>query len=114
MMTLQDYKADLFRTLGNPVRIRILEALQAAGSLTVGELQQRVGVEPANVSQHLAVLRSRGIVAVRREGTSGWYSVPDRAIFELLGTARSVFESHVAAEAELLVPPSLIPDNSAG
>jgi ArsR family transcriptional regulator len=102
MNTLQDFKADLFRTLGNPARIRILEALQDSGSLTVGEIQQRVRIEPANTSQHLSVLRSRGVVEARREGTNVWYTVPDPAIFELLLVARRIFEMRLAAQADLL------------
>jgi ArsR family transcriptional regulator len=102
MATLQDFKADLFRTLGHPIRIRILELLEAAGRLTVGEIQQRVGVEPSNASQHLAALRARGIVEARREGTKAWYSVTDPAVFELLATARGIFERRTAAQTGLL------------
>jgi ArsR family transcriptional regulator len=101
-MTLQDFKADLFRTLGNPVRIRILEVLRAAGSLTVGEIQQRVGAEQSNVSQHLTILRARGLVETRREGTSIWYRVSQPALFELLDVARKLFDQQLAAQARLL------------
>ena len=102
MPTLQDFKADLFRALGHPVRVRILEVLQEAGSLTVGEIQQQVGLEGANASQHLAILRVQGIVEVRREGTKAWYSVPDPDIFDLLATARAIFQRRTAAQAVLL------------
>jgi ArsR family transcriptional regulator len=101
-VTLQDFKAELFRTLAHPARIRILEVLEDTGSLTVGEIQQRVGIEAANASQHLSLMRARGIVAVRREGTSAWYSVPDPAIFELLRSARGIFERQLAAQSTLL------------
>ena len=57
--TLREFKADLFRSLASPIRIHILEELRSAGSLTVSELQRRVGVESSNLSQHLAVLRAR-------------------------------------------------------
>jgi DNA-binding transcriptional ArsR family regulator len=100
--TLQDFKAGLFRTLANPVRIRILEVLRLVGSLTVGEIQLRVGIEAANASQHLAILRGQGIVSAKREGTSVWYSVSDQEVFELLDAARAIFERRVAAQAELL------------
>lgn len=106
METLQDFKAGLFRSLANPVRIRILEALRAAGSLTVGELQVRVGIEAANASQHLSLMRAQGIVSARREGTSAWYSVSEPEVFELLDAARAIFERRVAAQAELLVEPA--------
>jgi DNA-binding transcriptional ArsR family regulator len=99
---LQDFKADLFRTLANPLRIRILESLRAAGSLSVTELQQRVGVEPSNISQHLSILRARGLVVPRREGTTIWYSVADERLFELLDVARLLFEGNLAAQTRLL------------
>lgn len=102
MATLQDFKAELFRTLGNPLRIRILEVLRTAGSLTVTEIQQRVGAEPSNVSQHLGIMRSRGLVVARREGTSIWYSTADAGIFQLLDVARDIFERQVAAQARVL------------
>ncbi len=102
MPTLQDFKADLFRTMASPARIRILEALREAGSLTVGEIQQRAAIEAANASQHLAIMRARGIVEARREGTSVWYSVPEPAIFELLDTARAILGKRLAAQAGLL------------
>ena len=99
--TLQDFKAELFRTLANPVRIRILEVLRAAGSLTVREIQQQVGVEPSNVSQHLALLRGRGLVTTRREATSIWYSVAEPELFGMLDAARAIFDSQLAAQAKL-------------
>ncbi len=100
--TLQDFKAELFRALANPVRVRILEVLRAAGDLTVGEIQQRVGVEPSNVSQHLAILRGHGLVVTRREGTSIWYSVANPALFEILDVARAIFEQQVMEQTRVL------------
>jgi ArsR family transcriptional regulator len=100
--TLQDFKADLFRTLANPVRIRILEALREAGRLTVSEIQARVGIEAANTSQHLAIMRAQGVVEAEREGTSAWYSVSEPEVFELLDAARAIFERRVTAQTQLL------------
>ncbi len=100
--TLQDFKAELFRTLANPVRIRILEVLRESGSLTVGEIQQRVGVEPSNVSQHLSILRGHGLVATRRDGTSIWYSIAAPNLFDLLDVARAIFEKQLTEQARIL------------
>lgn len=100
--TLQEFKAELFRALANPVRIRILEVLRASGDLTVGEIQQRVGVEPSNVSQHLSILRGHGLVATRREGTSIWYSVSAPDLFELLDVARGIFEKQLTEHTRML------------
>lgn len=102
MSSLQDFKAELFRTLGNPLRVRILEVLRPAGSLTVTEIHQRVGAEPSNVSQHLSIMRARGLVVTRREGTSIWYSAADPAIYELLDVARGIFERQLEARTRLL------------
>jgi len=99
---LQEFKADLFRTLGNSVRIRILEALREAGEMSVTEIQQAVGVEPSNASQHLAILRARGVVTTSREGTTVRYSIADPEVFALLDTARKVFEKRLAAQREAL------------
>lgn len=100
--TLQDFKAELFRTLANPVRIRILEVLREAGSLTVGEIQVRVGVEPSNVSQHLSILRGHGLVTTRRDGTSIWYSIAAPDLFDLLDVARAIFEKQLTEQTRIL------------
>lgn len=102
MTTLSTFKADLFRTLANPVRIQILEELRGAGELTVGELHTRTGAVPSNVSQHLAILRSHGVVSARRDGNNAWYSVTDPAIFELLAAARQFFEGQLAVREKAL------------
>ena len=103
--TLQDFKAELFRALANPVRIRILEVLRESGSLTVGEIQQRVGIESSNVSQHLSILRSHGLVVTRREGTSIWYSVAAPDLYKLLDVARAIFEKRLTAQSRVLKAP---------
>jgi DNA-binding transcriptional ArsR family regulator len=93
---LRDFKAELFKALGHPMRIRILDALRE-GDLTVGDLQQRLKAEQSLVSQHLAALRSRDLVQGRREGTSVWYSVADPAIWQLLDTARDIYERQLSS-----------------
>lgn len=100
--TLQDFKAELFRTMANPVRIRILEALRLEGSLTVSDLCDRVGAEPSNVSQHLGIMRSQGVLTTRREGTSIWYSVAEPELFEMLDSARRIFERQLSQRASLI------------
>jgi DNA-binding transcriptional ArsR family regulator len=99
--SLQQFKAELFRALSHELRIRLLEELRD-GELSVGELQERVGASGPNVSQHLAVLRSNGIVATRRDGTSVLYSIADARLNSLLDDARAVFEHQIAAGAALL------------
>jgi ArsR family transcriptional regulator len=100
--TLQQFKADLFKTMANPLRIRILEELRAGGSLTVGEIQQRVGVEPSNVSQHLSIMRSHALVTSTREGSNVRYAVTTSEIFELMDVARAIFENRLLEQSRML------------
>lgn len=95
-MTLQSFKAELFKALSHPTRIRILELLRY-GELSVSELQVRLGIEASTVSQQLGILRARQIVAGRKEGTTVYYRVTDPLVFELLDVARAMFDRHVLA-----------------
>jgi len=88
---LQTYKAELFKALGHPTRIHILELLRN-GEQTVSELQEQLEAEMPAVSQQLAVLRNRQIVESRKEGTNNYYSVTDEQVFELLDVARAMFD----------------------
>lgn len=99
--TMQDFKASFFRALASPVRIRLLEELRA-GELTVGDLQQRLGLDSSNVSQHLAILRSHSLVVARRDGNNVWYSVDEPHIYEILDAARAIFKNQVNASTRLL------------
>ena len=94
---LQTFKAELFKALAHPVRIRILELLRT-GEMTVSELQVLLEIEASSVvSQQLAVLRSRQLVTSRKEGTSVYYRVVDPQLFALLDAARVLFDHHLLA-----------------
>jgi ArsR family transcriptional regulator len=95
VIMLQGFKAELFKALGHPVRIRILELLRD-GELSVSELQAQLGVEMSSVSQQLAVLRGRQLVTGRREGTTVFYSVVDPQVFDLLDVARAMFQRQLS------------------
>lgn len=97
---MQTYKAELFKALAHPVRIRILELLRA-GERTVSELQGELEIEGSTVSQQLGVLRARSLVTGRKAGTSVHYSAVDPQVFDLLDTARAMFQTHVASLQEL-------------
>ena len=73
-LPISELKADLFRALGNPGRIRILEQL-VQGERSVGELQPLVGLESSHLSQQLGVLRRANLVVARKEGSQVFYSV---------------------------------------
>ena len=70
---LRKFKAEIFQALAHPTRIAIVEALRD-GEQTAGRLVERLGVEQANLSQHLAVLRRAGLVTARKEGAAVIYS----------------------------------------
>jgi DNA-binding transcriptional ArsR family regulator len=98
---LRRFKADIFQALAHPTRVAILEHLRE-GELSAGELIERLGVEQANASQHLAVLRSRLLVANRKVGNQVFYSVRDPLILEVLDTMRKYFHQHLAESMALL------------
>ena len=92
--SLQAFKAEFFRALGHPVRIRILEIL-VGGERSVQELQEALDLEQPIVSQQLAMLRAKNIVKARKEGTTVRYTVRDPSIRDLLAIARRIFDSHL-------------------
>ena len=98
---LRQFKAEFFKALAHPVRIAILEHLRN-GPLSVGEIQGLNGVAGSSVSQQLAVLRGRGIVAPERSGTTVRYHAIDPQIYVLLDAAREIFYGHLSDSAELL------------
>ena len=94
-------KADFFKTLGHPARIRVLELLRD-GERSVGELIPAVGIEASHLSQQLGILRRANILQVRKEGAAVRYSVTDPRIFDLLEVARAILTSSLAGSSELL------------
>jgi ArsR family transcriptional regulator len=92
--TLQGFKAEMFKALAHPARIRILELLRA-GERTVSDLQGALEMESSTVSQQLALLRARDIVTGRKQGTSVFYRVVDPLMFDLLDVARQIFDNHL-------------------
>jgi DNA-binding transcriptional ArsR family regulator len=94
-------KAEFFKTLGHPARIRVLEVLRD-GECTVGELIPAVGIEPSHLSQQLGILRRANILQTRKEGAAVRYSVTDPRIFDLLEVARAILTSSLAGSSQLL------------
>jgi DNA-binding transcriptional ArsR family regulator len=101
MEQLQVWKAEFFKALAHPARIRILEFLRD-GERPAGEILEALGLEQSNGSQHLGVLRNRNIVVARREGTSVLYSVRDPMLYEVLDLLRQYFYDHLSETQELL------------
>lgn len=86
-------KAEFFRVLGHPVRVRILELLRES-ERSVGDLQAALGIDSSGTSQHLGALRNAGLVEGRKERTSVFYRVKDPRIFQLLEVTRQILTSH--------------------
>ncbi|MDQ0789181.1 ArsR family transcriptional regulator [Streptomyces sp. B3I7] len=98
---LYEAKAEFFRMLGHPVRIRVLELLQD-GPKPVRELLADIEVEPSNLSQQLAVLRRSGIVTATRTGSTVVYELAAEEVADLLAVARQVLSVLLAGQQRLL------------
>jgi ArsR family transcriptional regulator len=109
--TLHRFKAEFFKALAHPVRIKILGLLRA-GELSVTELQENLEIESSSVSQQLAVLRNKNIVETRKVGTSVYYHVRDPEIFELLDVARKIFNSQLIDVRSILEQLEDEPENA--
>jgi ArsR family transcriptional regulator len=97
---LYQLKAEFFKTLGHPVRIRVLELLSVREH-AVSELLREIEIEPANLSQQLAVLRRAGLVTTRREGSAVYYSLTSPQVSELLAVARSILTGVLSGQLEM-------------
>ncbi|MFC5993456.1 ArsR/SmtB family transcription factor [Pseudonocardia hispaniensis] len=98
---LYQLKAEFFKTLGHPVRIRVLELLSQREH-AVSELLTEVEVEAANLSQQLAVLRRAGLVVSRKEGSTVHYALTSPQVAELLAVARSILSGVLSGQLKLL------------
>ncbi|MGA2508776.1 MAG: metalloregulator ArsR/SmtB family transcription factor [Candidatus Acidiferrales bacterium] len=96
-----NFKAEFFKALAHPIRIQIVDCLRG-GEKGVNELSEMLQLEPANVSQQLAVLRVRNIVVGRKSGSSVFYSISDPALFKLLNVAKDIFNNHLVGVREML------------
>lgn len=99
--TLQTWKADFFKALAHPARIRILEYLRQ-GEKPAGDILEALGLEQSNGSQHLAVLRNRGILITHREGSNVLYAIRDPMLYEILDLLRRYFYDHLTEMRSLL------------
>jgi DNA-binding transcriptional ArsR family regulator len=97
---LHEAKAELFRTLGHPVRIRVLELLSER-EYAVHELLTKIDIEPSALSQQLGVLRRAAMVRQRREGGEVRYSVQAETVPALLAAARATLGEVLAGQAQL-------------
>jgi DNA-binding transcriptional ArsR family regulator len=98
---LQTFKAQFFRALAHPTRIRILEIL-VRGGRTVQELQEELALDQPIVSQQLAVLRNQGILSAQKEGLLARYALRDPLVGALLDVARRIFDNRLGDSQGLL------------
>ena len=98
---LRRFKAEVFQALAHPTRIHIVECLRD-GELSVSAILERIGVEPANMSQHLAVLRGKQLVVSRKEGNQVFYALRDPLLIEVLDTMRRYFQAHLQEALTML------------
>ncbi len=98
---LYQAKAEFFRMLGHPVRIRVLELLQDR-PMPVRDLLAAIEVEPPGLSQQLAMLRRSGIVSSRREGSTVVYALASGDVADLMGAARRILADMLVGRNELL------------
>jgi DNA-binding transcriptional ArsR family regulator len=99
--SLRRFKAELFQALAHPTRIAIVEVLRD-GELPAGKLIEKLGLEQANVSQHLAILRTKQIVVNRKAGNQVFYSLRNPVLTDVLDLLRGYFYSHLSENLALL------------
>lgn len=115
-LPIAQLKAELFKAIGHPVRVRLLERL-IGGEQSVGALADALSLDLVATSQQLAVLRRAGVVITRREGTTVYYSLRDAGMVELLAVARTMIVSNLRDSRALLAelePGTAQPAGSAG
>ena len=100
-LTLREFKAQIFQALAHPTRIAVVDALRA-GEQTAGALTRLVGVEQANLSQHLAILRGKQVVVARKAGNQVHYSIRDPVLTDVLDLLKRYFHAQVKSTAALL------------
>jgi ArsR family transcriptional regulator len=101
-LPIYEVKANLFKGLAHPVRIRILELLSSAPEVSVATMQYETGLEASNLSQHLAVLRHHRLVASERRASHVFYRLADRAVADLLTAARTLLLGVLQSDQALL------------
>jgi len=98
---LRQFKSEIFHGLANPTRIAIVELLRD-GELSAGKLIEKLGIEQANASQHLAVLRAKQIVVNRKAGNQVYYSIRDPALIEVLEILRRYFYAQLSSTVNMM------------
>ena len=110
---LYEVKANLFKGLAHPFRIRLLELLTGQSEVSVAALQSETGLEASHLSQHLSVLRRHRLVTSERRASHVYYRLADPAIADLLAVARRLLLGLLESDRELLADARALPALSA-
>lgn len=100
--SLRRFKAEIFQALAHPTRIAIVELLRDEGEVPVTRIYERLGLEQANVSQHLAVLRGKQVVVGRKDGNQVFYSLRFPILGKILDLMKRYFQAHLNEALDLL------------
>lgn len=106
---LYEVKANLFKGLAHPFRIRILELLSASPEVSVADLQRETGLEASHLSQHLAVLRRHRLVEAERRASHVYYRLADARVADLLAVARGLLLGILEADGARLDDAQALP-----
>lgn len=98
---IREFKAGIFQALAHPTRVAVAECLKE-GEVSAGAILERLGVEQANLSQHLAVMRAKGVVTSRKEGNQVFYTLRHPMLSDVLDIMRQYFHSHLSEASEML------------
>ncbi|WRH26162.1 metalloregulator ArsR/SmtB family transcription factor [Arthrobacter sp. JZ12] len=102
---LYEVKANLFKGLAHPVRVRVLELLSASPDVSVTDLIADMGVEASRLSQHLSVLRTHHLVVSERRGSQVFYSLAYPRVADLLATAKALLAEVLETTQQQLQDP---------
>lgn len=111
---LYEVKANLFKGLAHPLRVRVLEVLSAADEVSVAELLEDTGLEASHLSQHLSVLRRHNLVVAERRGSQVFYRLAYPQVADLLTAARSLLLDILATTQRQLDSSAELPGLPAG
>ena len=92
---MRQFKAGVFQALAHPTRVAIMEYL-TYGEMSVGQLCEKIGIEQANASQHLSVLRNKHLVETRKDGNQIFYRLRDPLLGNVFEALRKFFLSHIS------------------
>jgi DNA-binding transcriptional ArsR family regulator len=98
---LHEFKAEFFKGLGHPLRLAILDVLRE-GERSVTDLQETLNVDQSTVSHQLSILRQRGFLIIRKQGTTVYYSTSDPEMYVFLDLGKLLFERHLQRSNHIL------------